>query len=361
MSIRKRLGDTVSACVKRHGKSETETSQTRPAEKPGSLTRRNLVKTLAAAPILGGLLPGVARAAGGDGAQYEVDGISGATPKDFEYTDIGELEGELSKGRIGDLELSRMLLGGNMMGGWAHSRDLIYVSDLMQNYNTDRKVFETLRLAELAGINTILTNPVAIDVINRYWDEEGGAIQFISDCGGATLLEGVQRSIDGGAQACFTHGGMADTLAEQGDTDTIGEAVELIREHGVPAGIGAHKLETLEACVDAGIIPDFWMKTFHKSSYWSYTPQYEHDNVWDLDPEATAAYMEGLEQPWIAFKILAAGAVPPDQAFRWAFENGADFICVGMFDWQVVDNMNLAAEVLGGPIERTRPWRAALA
>jgi len=36
----------------------------------------------------------------------------------------------------------------------------------------------------------------------------------------------------------------------------------------------------------------------------------------------------------------------------------ADFICVGMFDWQVVDNMNLASRILRGTIERNRPWRA---
>jgi hypothetical protein len=35
------------------------------------------------------------------------------------------------------------------------------------------------------------------------------------------------------------------------------QALELIRKNGVPAEIGAHKLETVQACVDAGLSPDF--------------------------------------------------------------------------------------------------------
>ena len=30
----------------------------------------------------------------------------------------------------------------------------------------------------------------------------------------------------------------------------------------------------------------------------------------------------------------------------WALQNGADFICVGMFDFQVVNNVNTAIDVL---------------
>ena len=37
---------------------------------------------------------------------------------------------------------------------------------------------------------------------------------------------------------------------------------------------------------------------------------------------------------------------------------GADFICVGMYDFQLVDNVNLITSVLDGKIERKRPWRA---
>jgi len=68
--------------------------------------------------------------------------------------------------------------------------------------------------------------------------------------------------------------------------------------------------------------------------------------------------MQTLEEPWIAFKTLAAGAIHPKDAFRWCFESGADFICVGMYDFQLVEDANLAHDVLSGNVLRKRPWRA---
>jgi len=68
--------------------------------------------------------------------------------------------------------------------------------------------------------------------------------------------------------------------------------------------------------------------------------------------------MSRLKEPWIAYKILAAGAIHPKTGFQYAFENGADFICVGMYDFQIVDDVNLAANVLNGGLRRQRPWCA---
>jgi len=51
-------------------------------------------------------------------------------------------------GKIGDMEISRVILGGNLMGGFAHSRDLMYVSTLLKHYFTPEKVMDTLQLAE---------------------------------------------------------------------------------------------------------------------------------------------------------------------------------------------------------------------
>jgi hypothetical protein len=61
---------------------------------------------------------------------------------------------------------------------------------------------------------------------------------------------------------------------------------------------------------------------------------------------------------WIASKVLAAGAIDPKDGFRYAFENGADSICVGMYDFQIVDDVNITLDVLKGNLQRKRPWCA---
>ena len=54
----------------------------------------------------------------------------------------------MPKGKIKDVEVSRVICGGNLIGGWAHSRDLMYVSRLFKEYNTDAKILETLHLCQ---------------------------------------------------------------------------------------------------------------------------------------------------------------------------------------------------------------------
>lgn len=59
--------------------------------------------------------------------------------------------------------------------------------------------------------------------------------------------------------------------------------------------------------------------------------------------------------PWIAFKVLAAGAVGLQAAFQYAYENGADFICAGRFDFQVHQDTILARKILNANPPRRRP------
>jgi len=67
-------------------------------------------------------------------------------------------------------------------------------------------------------------------------------------------------------------------------------------------------------------------------------------------------FVQQTDVPVMGFKVLAAGAIPPEDGFKWAFQNGADFICVGMFDFQIVNDVNIALDVLDKVKERKRKW-----
>ena len=44
------------------------------------------------------------------------------------------------------------------------------------------------------------------------------------------------------------------------------------------------------------------------------------DNYWCMDPKQTIAYRSELSRPWIAYRVLAAGAIHPRAGFKYAFE-----------------------------------------
>ena len=229
--------------------------------------------------------------------------------------------------------------------------------------HTDERIMMTMQLAEKCGINALITNPQLCRIINKYWHETGGKMQFISD--GGNSKESIEKSVAEGASAIYFHGGVADRAANDGKYDEIAKNLELIRSYGKPAGIGAHRIETVKGCVEHGIKPDYWVKTMHHHNYWSAKVDLERqttidkdfrDNIFDFTPEETIRYMSTLEEPWIGFKLLAAGAIHPSEGIPYGFNNGADFVCVGMYDFQVVEDCNIVLDSLA-KVKRTRPWR----
>ncbi|UCC98425.1 MAG: hypothetical protein JSW66_00750 [Phycisphaerales bacterium] len=268
----------------------------------------------------------------------------------------------LPTGKIGNLIISRIFCGGNLISGFAHSRDLIYVSSLLRQYFTDDKVMETFEICEEVGMNTAILrlDEHCIRIINKYWNDRGGKLQWIAQVKmpSSDPLSEAKTAIDSGAVGVYVHGGVADTCVANNRVDLLAKAVEFIKQNGAVAGVGGHSVDVPIACEREKVGVDFYMKTLHSHKYWSANRQPDHDNIWSKTPEKTIEFMKTVDKPWIAYKVMAAGAIHPSDAFKYAYEGGADFICAGMFDFQVREDVLVAKDILSGTIDRQRPWRA---
>lgn len=340
--------------------------------------RREMLKNLVSLPILGAAGWGASR----NWESYDLDAMSGATIQ-VNQLSLNQLKGELPKGKLGKHELSRLIMGGNLFDGTAHARDLLYVSSLFKSYNTEKKIFETLMLCEQAGINCVAVSDWVVHskMLNRYKKLTGSKIKIINYYifgeDSKKNDEGLKKAIDLGVDIIQVHGTISDRMVMNHRLDVIGNLVDLIRQNGVVAGLGAHTIDALIECEKNGIIPDYYKKTMHHDHYWSAHPRENripfemslpneirmksdhnmwHDNLFDTYPDKTVEFINKTTVPVIGFKVLAGGAIHPKDGFKYAFENGADFICVGMFDFQIVDDVNICIDTLNNLQNRKRAW-----
>ena len=182
------------------------------------------------------------------------------------------------------------------------------------------------------------------------------------------IKDEIKQMVDGGVPGLYVWGVACDTLIRAGQVGLIAKTVEMIKAHGLPAGVGGHSLQVPMACEKAQVPCDFYVKTLHTDNYPSAIPKAQrkeyiwleggpgfYDNMWCINAEETVEFMKSVRKPWIAFKILAAGAIPPREGFSYAFRSGADFVAVGMFDFQIKSNCELINRIVKHK-ERARPW-----
>ena len=157
-----------------------------PAGGNKGIKRREAIRDLISVPVIGAFAYALYKKNKWESLEerlLKVEGIdanSSETLLTFNYSTLSDLKGTVPSGNItytdkngnpAQFQLSRLIMGGNLIGGFTHARDLIYISKLVKTYHTDEKVIQTLALGEKCGINAIISNPAHGRIFQKYKHE----------------------------------------------------------------------------------------------------------------------------------------------------------------------------------------------
>jgi hypothetical protein len=246
----------------------------------------------------------------------------------------------LSTIQIGHLSASKLILGSNPFSGYSHQsreRDLE-----MMHYYTTARIKETMHQAENLGINTLLgrADRYIARVMLEYWDEGGKMQWFAQTCSEyVTLSRSIAEAIDGGAAACYLHGGQMDHFLAQNKLEDIPAAIAQIRDAGLPAGVAGHTPRVFE-WAEENLDLDFFVCSYYNPMRRDEDPEHVYSHAYGVeetfipgDRDAMVRTIQRLSKPVIHYKVLAAGRDEPRQAFAFVAQHlrPQDGVCVGVY------------------------------
>jgi hypothetical protein len=247
---------------------------------------------------------------------------------------------------LGDVPVSRFIVGGNPFGGFSHST--VERDEEMRDWYSMERVKECYRLAEEAGVTAHLgrSDEFIARALREFWNE-GGQMDWIAQtcpCVG-TIDLAINNAIGGRASCCFIHGGEMDHRVANNNTADLADAVTRIKDNGMAAGVAGHRTDTVQWAAD-NLDVDFFMTCYYnpddrrKQSHRDYAVE-EYYGAEHRD--AMCALIQKLPKPAIHYKVLAAGRNDAKEAFEYvadAYRPG-DAVCVGIY---TKDNPNMTQD-----------------
>jgi hypothetical protein len=248
--------------------------------------------------------------------------------------------------------VTRLALGDNPFNGHSYIQQACSGDEMMDYYTADN-CLRTLFEAEELGINTYiaLADPFVLRVIRQYRNE-GGKMNVLFQSYPAIDLEiNLRMMMPYRPIAIYHQGGTADYMVESGQIEQLEARLAMIRDAGVPAGLGTHEPETVLRAEEEGWGADFYMTCLYnarkqqrgqQSGFITGKPKelvfYPDDRFLMFD------VIRRVRKPCIAFKIFAGGQmfaakteeqIPGivEAAFRETYANikPCDFACIGVF------------------------------
>ena len=270
-------------------------------------------------------------------------------------------------------KVSRLTLGDNPFNGHSYIRE-VHSGDEMMDYYSAQNCVRTLFEAQEHGINTYiaLADPFVMRVIRQY-RLEGGRMNIIFQSFPPIEFDvNVQMMLKYDPIAIYHQGGTADFMVETGQVDQLRERIQMIKDAGIPVGLGTHEPDTVLRAETEGWGADFYMTCLYnarktqrgqQSGFITGKPKdlvfYPDDRLLMFD------VIRQVKKPCIAFKIFAGGQMfcgkTPEQipalaenALREAYDNikPCDLACIGVFQKhkdELRENTDFVKKILSRP------------
>ena len=229
--------------------------------------------------------------------------------------------------KLGSLEVSRLILGSNPFWGFAHKPGNL--GEEMKQWYTNERITTCLNDAAEAGITALASppDPRWCEVFAKYREGGGKLRLWIAQCHGEPekMIEEIETAAKAGAKAIFIQGHRVEQQFEKGKFDVLQKWVERIKELGLPAGVAAHWPEIHPELQKRKFPLDFCYQCFYNVS--------RGETYREEERKKAVETLQQLEKPVVAYKILAAGRVPAEEGFEFAFSHlrRKDGVCVGVY------------------------------
>lgn len=250
----------------------------------------------------------------------------------------GKAKVDLPKIQLGKVQVSRLILGSNPFFGFAHKPG--DVGERMKEYYTEERIMAVMNEAAEYGITAVWTPHYDhwIKLWNRYQENDGKLRIWIGqpDPPAEQMKDAITACAKNGAKAICIQGERVDEQFQAGKFDVVRDWLEHIKGFGLPAGIAAHQPHTHLVAEEKKLPTDFYHQCL-----------YQPENYSKECRDAAIATIEKLDKPVVAYKVLAAGRLQPEEAFPHVFKHlrSKDGICVGVFPkddpGQVAENAGL--------------------
>ena len=163
-------------------------------------------------------------------------------------------------------QVSKLILGDNPVHGHSYINDIIPGRDMLDYYGPDN-FMNLLRRCEEVGINTYmgLANDYTLRVWRQYVQEGGQMNLMFQTYPSVELQNNIWQMMQYQPKAIYHQGGTLDYMVEMGQIDLVKERIKMIKDTGVPVGLGTHVPEVVIRSEEEDWGVDFYMTCLYNA------------------------------------------------------------------------------------------------